>query len=55
MSVRDKYRRFVKLNEDWEAYPEMLRLLRRLNNVDSTYAELVAAYRDAGGKVVYYV
>ncbi len=54
ISVRDKYRRLIQLNEDWEAYPEMLRLLRRLNKLDGTYAELAAAYRDAGGKVVYY-
>lgn len=53
-SVRDRYRRLVKLDEDWEAYPEMLRLLRRLNKVNSTYANLAAAYRDAGGTVVYY-
>jgi len=54
ISIRDYPRRLIKLNDDWEAYPEMLRLLRRLNKVDSTYAELAAAYRDAGGKVVYY-
>lgn len=54
ISVRDKSRRLITLNEDWEAYPEMLRLLRRLNNIDRTYVELAAAYRDAGVKVVVY-
>ncbi len=51
---RGSYRR-VCLDDRWVAYRELLHLIRRLNSLDTTYADLAAAYSASGGTVAYTV
>ena len=52
-SIRRRKQRLVSLDRDWVAYEDLSRLIRRLNRIDPTYADLAAAYLAVGGNVAY--
>ncbi len=52
-SIRRGPERLIALEDRWVAHAELLCLIRRLNALDTTYADLAAAYRTSRGTVGY--
>ena len=52
-SLRGGGSRLIELDADWEAYPQLIAMLRALNALDPTYTALASGYEGARGRVSY--